>query len=404
MPTQDPRKKEKLTGAVSVWSNSYGVPTGYGVQVTHLVDRLKRHGIDVAMLSNYGLEGRYDKIQTPYGEVPHYPRGLEQYSNDVSARDHLSWAAAHPDKPDLMITLYDAWVLKSKMFDEVRQIASWVPIDHVTLNPLVEKWLQKKNVHPLVMAPNGQRLMIEKGIDHDYIPHSVNTKIYRPTDKMPNGASVQDYFDSKDKFVVGMVAANKASGMVHRKSYSENLMAFSIFHKRHPDTVLYLHTEPLGTMGGWNLLELIKALGLPPDSVMFPNPNDQRFGVDDETMAALYSGMDVLLAPSMGEGFGVPTIEAQSCGTRVIVSSWAASQDLASKDSWLVEGQPQWDSAQSSWWMIPQVPSIVAALEQAYAEGKTRSLEARKFAKQFDTEKVWFEKWMPTLKQLLSQS
>lgn len=402
MPTNDPRKKEKLAGAVSVWSNSYGTPTGYGVQAAHLIDRLKRHGADVAMLSNYGLEGRLDEIQTKFGKVTHFPRGYDQYSNDVAAGDHLAWAGKHPDVSDLMITLYDVWVLNSPRYAEIKNIASWVPIDHLGIPPKVEAWLTKPNVSPIAMAPNAQRLFNSKGIEHTYIPHSVDTTVFKPREKMPTGVSVRDFFGSNDKFVVGMVAANKASGLVHRKSFSENLMAFSIFKKRHPDALLYLHTEPLGMMGGWNLLELLKALEIHPKDVMFPNPHDQRFGVSDETMSALYSGMDVLLAPSMGEGFGVPTIEAQACGTRVIVSSWAASEDLASKDSWLVEGQPVWDNIQKAWWMTPSIPSIVNALELAYQQGQTRSMEARKFAKQFDTEKVWFDNWMPALKKWLN--
>ena len=98
MPTNDPRKKEKLSGAVTLWSNTPGVSTGYGVQAKHLVDRLKRHGLDVAALSNYGLEGRFEDLETPYGKVPHFPRGLDGYSNDVAPSDHLAWAAKHPDK------------------------------------------------------------------------------------------------------------------------------------------------------------------------------------------------------------------------------------------------------------------------------------------------------------------
>lgn len=404
MPTRDPRKSEKLQGAVTFWSNTPGVATGYGVQAKQVVDRLKRHGLEVAALSNYGLEGRFEQLETPYGKVPHFPRGLDGYSNDVSASDHLAWAEQHPDLADLMITLYDVWVLTNPRFEQIRQIASWVPLDHLQIPPKVEAWLVRDNVHPIAMAPNGAELMTAKGIDHSYIPHSVDTKVFKPRETLPNGQAIADYFDANDKFVVGMVAANKASGLVHRKSYSENILAFSIFKQRHPDAVLYIHTEPLGMANGWNLLELIAACGLSKDDVMFPSPADCRFGVSDEMMSALYSGMDVLLAPSMGEGFGVPTIEAQSCGTRVIGSNWAASKDLVSEDSWLVDGQPQWDSAQKSWWQIPQVPSIVAALEAAYAEGKTRSATARKFAKDFDTEKVWFDHWMPTLKKLLSQS
>ena len=60
---------ERLTGAISLATNTPGVPTGYGVQAKLLMDRLKRHGLDVAALSNYGLEGRRDVIQTKYGPV-----------------------------------------------------------------------------------------------------------------------------------------------------------------------------------------------------------------------------------------------------------------------------------------------------------------------------------------------
>ncbi len=63
-------------------------------------------------------------------------------------------------------------------------------------------------------------------------------------------------------------------------------------------------------------------------------------GIRRRSLAALYSAADVLLAPSYGEGFGVPTVEAQACGTRVIGSGWAATADLVAEDGWLVEGQP----------------------------------------------------------------
>jgi glycosyltransferase involved in cell wall biosynthesis len=253
------------------------------------------------------------------------------------------------------------------------------------------------------MAPNGARLMEEKGIEHSYIPHSVDTKVIKPTHQLANGMDIQDYFKSKDKFVVGMVAANKASGMVHRKAFSENLLAFKLFQRDHPDAVLYIHTDPSGLAHGWNLMQLLDSCGLDRDTVMFPNPLDYRFGVDPKHLAALYTGMDVLLAPSYGEGFGVPTIEAQACGTRVIGSSWAATPDLVSDDCWLVEGQPQWDSAQNAWWQIPKVDSIVAALKLAYAEGKTESQKSIEFAKAFDVHNVWNNHWLPVLNKLLPQ-
>ena len=46
-----------------------------------------------------------------------------------------------------------------------------------------------------------------------------------------------------------------------------------------------------------------------------------RLGYTPEMMALTYSMFDVLLAPSHGEGFRVPLIEAQACGTPVIATT-----------------------------------------------------------------------------------
>jgi glycosyltransferase involved in cell wall biosynthesis len=394
-----PTNKEKLNGAVSVWSNSYNAPTGYGQQATMLVDRLKRAGLDVAMLSNYGLEGIPSTIKTPYGKIPHYPRGIDQYSNDSGPTDHQSFVAQF-DKPNLFISLYDVWVMKSAQYDKF-PIASWVPLDHVTLPPGVEKFLRKDNVTPIAMSPHGVRQMNAKGIECEYAPHAIDTKVYKPTYKI-GAHEINEYLGLKpETFVVGVVAANKASGLVHRKAYGELILAFSIFAKDKPDAVLYLHTDSFGLSGGWNLLAILSSLGVKKEQVIFPNPQDYRFGLSQTNLAALYTRMDVLLAPSLGEGFGVPSVEAQSCGTRVIGSNWAATPDLVSPDSWLTDGQLSWDAGQDAWWMTPNVSSLVNALEESYKAERGTSQVAIDFASQFDVEKVWTESWLPILRKLL---
>lgn len=395
-------KREKpLKGAISVWSNSYGTPTGYGQQAKLLVDRLVRDGAEVAMLSNYGLEGVPSTIKTPYGKVKHFPRGLDLYSNDVAPNDHKVFTSKFPELNDVFISLYDVWVMKSKQYDKIRKIGAWTPLDHVTMPTEVENFLRKPNVVPIAMAPNGVRQMEKMGIECEYVPHAIDTKVMKPTYKLSNGADARELIATKDKFVVGMVAANKANGMVHRKAFSENIMAFSIFHKKHPDAVLYLHTDPLGRSGGWHLPSLLSSLGIPEDAVCFPDPNDYRFGLPHNDLAAFYTAFDVMLATSYGEGFGVPTMEAQACGTRVIASNWAASADLVSEDGWVVDGTPAWDSGQSAWWQVPNIPAIVNALELAYAEDRCKSQTAIDFAQDYDVEKVWQNHWLPTLGRLL---
>jgi glycosyltransferase involved in cell wall biosynthesis len=364
-----------------------------------LIDRLKRSGLDVAMLSNYGLEGIPSSIQTPYGKVPHYPRGLDQYSNDSGPLDHKVFIGQNK-KPNLFISLYDVWVMNSKQYDDF-PIAAWVPLDHVTLPPRVEQFLKKENVTPIAMSPHGVRQLTAKNIECEYVPHAIDTKVYKPNYKIGQH-EISTYLGLKpETFVVGVVAANKASGLVHRKAYGELILAFSIFAKDKPDAVLYLHTDSFGSSGGWNLLNILSSLGVKKEQVMFPNPLDYRFGLKQSDLAALYTRMDVMLAPSFGEGFGVPTVEAQACGTRVIGSNWAATPDLVSPDSWLTEGQLTWDAGQDAWWMTPNVSSLVNALEESYKAERGPSQVAIDFAAQFDVEKVWTESWMPLLKKLL---
>jgi glycosyltransferase involved in cell wall biosynthesis len=49
--------------------------------------------------------------------------------------------------------------------------------------------------------------------------------------------------------------------------------------------------------------------------------------VDDETLAALYSLATAVVSTSLGEGFGLPPLEAAACGTAVVVSDVAAHRE-----------------------------------------------------------------------------
>jgi len=389
---------EKINGLISLASNTPGTPTGYGQQAQYLVERLVRHGVKTASLSNYGLEGSLGTLKVKHGTVQHYPRGVAPYSQDVLTTWHEAHRTHHdPNLKHALMTLYDVWVYNQWVSDI--PVIAWVPLDHVTLPPGVAKFLQRDNVTPVAMAPFGHRSLQDSGIECDYVPHAIDTKVYKRTEKF-NGVPTREFMGvGDDKFLVMMVAANKANSIIHRKAYGENLLAFSMFLKKRPDAHLYLHTDPAPTTGGFDLGVLLKAVGIPQESVTIANREQLRVGYTQEQLAALYTASDVLLAPSYGEGFGIPTVEAQACGTRAIASSWAASGDLVADDGFLVDGQPFWDEPMKAFFQIPNVNSIVSALEQAYDAERGFSSVSRKFALQFDVETVWDDYWMPFLKE-----
>ena len=154
--------KPSLKGAVALASNTPGVSTGYGNQGKQLAERMIKAGLEFASLSNYGLEGRHETLQIAGKQVPHYPRGVSLYSEDVAPIWHEDFASKHPDLKTVLFTLYDVWVYNNMEFDG--EIVSWVPLDHITPPPKVVKFLQKENVTPITMAPHGQEQLEAIGI------------------------------------------------------------------------------------------------------------------------------------------------------------------------------------------------------------------------------------------------
>jgi glycosyltransferase involved in cell wall biosynthesis len=59
--------------------------------------------------------------------------------------------------------------------------------------------------------------------------------------------------------------------------------------------------------------------------------------VDDDTLAALYTGARALVFPSDDEGFGLPAVEALACGTPVVASDVPALREVLGGRATLVD-------------------------------------------------------------------
>jgi len=400
------KNQQQINGAIALASNSPGLTTGYGTQGYQLLERALDAGVRCAALSNFGYEGQIAELEIGEHKIPHYPKGFTPYSADVIPSWFSHFDSSHDSRTALM-TLYDVWVYEQfaesfRIKGEPIPIISWVPLDHVSLPPAIASFLRRPNVTSVTMSPHGQRQLEKANIESTYIPHAIDLQTYKPTEKLSFiDMTGRQYIlgDRQDVFLVGMVSANKANGMVHRKSFAESFAAFSAFRKLHPDSVMYVHAEVSPIMGGYTLPLLAQAYGIPVDAIVFPDPVRLRLGYTNEDMAAIYTALDVLLHPNMGEGFGLTALEAQACETTVITSSWAASPDLVSEDCWLVEGQLWWNESLKAVSQIPIIGSIFDSLNQAYERGRVRSSSSRKFAQQFDADTIFAESWYPFLQK-----
>jgi len=392
--------------AISWFSNAMWAETGYGTQTRQVVNHLAADGHQVAVTANYGLQA----MKTVFEGIPHYPMGVDGYSNDIVEPSFKDWTAQHPDLPPLLLALFDAWPLKGPAWDRM-PVGIWTMVDHFPLPPAVRAFLAKPNVTPLAASKFAQQEIRRAGIDSLYVPMAVDTNLYCATESWNNGdrkvtgRELMGFGEhGEDYFVVSCINANKSSGNVHRKAWDENLRAFSIFAERHDDARLYVHTERHGKYGGVNLDALINVIGLEPHQFRIVNQWASHTGIPNEAMAAIYTATDVLLAPTYGEGFGLTVAEAGSCGTPAIVNDFTCQPELVSEDSWLTTGQLWYDNAQSAYWSIPNVASIVDALEAAYARGRGRSQAQRDHViANFDADTVYAEHWRPALDAMIAE-
>lgn len=113
-----------------------------------------------------------------------------------------------------------------------------------------------------------------------------------------------------------------------RKNYVRLIQAFSLLRKVHGMP----HRLVIGGGPGWlyePIYETIASLGL-QDVV-------QMLGyVDEQDLAALYTGADLFAFPSLYEGFGFPVLEAMACGTPVVAANTSSLPEAAGDAALLV--------------------------------------------------------------------
>ncbi|HSL84694.1 MAG TPA: glycosyltransferase family 4 protein, partial [Thermoanaerobaculia bacterium] len=288
---------------------------GYSNQTALFAPRLAASGNEVAIVA---VEGIFSGMLDWQG-IPIYPLLPNDFRNSTTVGLHYQhWNA------ELMVSLHDPdQVIDGpalvKRFPGLRW-ALWFPIDTDRLSPKILsrlRWIPT----PVAISRFGERVAREHGVPIRYVPHGVDTQAFRPMGQREARARIGW---PPGHFVAGMIAANDGT----RKAFPQNIEGFARFHRRHPDSMLYLHTEEVAPRG-LDLSSICTEAGLKVGSdVVFCDLYRYFIGIPTSEMAALYSAMDVLLMVTKGEGFGIPIVEAQACGTSVIVGDWSAMPEL----------------------------------------------------------------------------
>lgn len=379
---EDDTKRSILWHSNAPWGN-----TGYGNQTRIFGPRIQETlDYNVTVSAFWGLAGATLKA---YGMtvLPGYAEG---YGNDV-LRAHAQFTSA-----DIVLTLMDVWVLKPEVTKSIPW-AAWMPVDHDPIPVPVLKAIKEGEGVPIAMSKFGKDKLTDAGLDALYVPHAPDADFFKET----NRDKIRKQFNWDDKYVIGMVAANK--GWPCRKAFPEVFQAFKILQDKRDDVHLHLHTKK-DAPWGVDLVSMMEQMGIDidADNVSFVDQYQYVVGMGTDYMRNLYSAMDVLVNPAYGEGFGIPIIEAQAVGTPVIVNNFTAMPEILFSGT-LVEGEP-WYTAQDSWQQKPFIGDIYEAMEhwynQPYDYAQSRIL--RETVKgQYHPDVVTEKYWKPVLEECL---
>jgi glycosyltransferase involved in cell wall biosynthesis len=383
------------------------VKSGYGHQAGEFFPRIAKTGRDVTIYAYRGLIGASLDWPTDTTEdkapVHVVPQGrMSQFGFEILPFYHDQCEA------DYILSIGNLF-----MFDGVKQLIArqgwpWyhlAPIDCAPLGAPDQNLFNITGIHPVAISRHGQTMLHDAGFeDVPYLPHSIDTNLFRPPTEAERASSRQAMGLTEDNFLIAINAANESSA--DRKALTQQLLAFASCYERHPNWRLYIHTALYRHPIGLDLTSQLTRLGI-EDVVMYPDPdiyNTASLSFSD-LCSLVYWPADVLSNTAKAEGFGLTPLEAQACGVPVIVSNNSAMTEVSAPGEYggyRVPGQREWSNLDSSYWMTPFVADIESAYEQFHLAWKNDDLypsqqAARVHALQYDSARVFQEHWLPFL-------
>jgi len=386
-------------------SDSVNIPTGYAQVTRNILYRLKKSGYDVEHIGFHHTLGQPVPSNIPVNypvNFPQHPTGQNHWEEFYGNKGTVEMYASH-FKPDILSFLCDSfmikWVLDKEFskehpegrikFEKLREHAKktmfYFPFDSRDVYDKAKDVIELFDIR-VAMAKWGQSVLSKVGVDSHYIPHGVDTNVYRPIPPpIREALRKQNGFDGK--FVIGCVAKNQT-----RKMLPNLLQAYKNLLDKHDDILLFMHCNPTDPQG-WNLIDYCNRIGL-KNKVIFGMKANQQ-GLHETQINLVYNSIDVHVLPTTGEGFGLPIIESMAAGIPNIATDYTTSRELLeghgelislSKEMPYIIGQLNTHRA------LPSVPDMEKKIEKLYKNPKLRerySKDGRKFVlEHYNWEKI----------------
>jgi glycosyltransferase involved in cell wall biosynthesis len=343
---------------VLVCSEFTKLNTGYAVYCKELLTRLSKH-FEVAEFATYcdPIDHQAEIKEIPWKIYPNLPNRNNQAEVSAYNSDHQNvfgkWKfedTVLKFKPHVVIAINDFWMSNWINESPLRKYFNFVWMVPCDSYPQHEEWVDNfAQCDGIMTYTHWSKNILES---HGLKVYGVTSPGKNDIFKALNKTNIKKNFGLEDKIVIGTVMRNQK-----RKLFPDLFEGFRKFldKTKRNDVVLYCHTSYPDV--GWDLPKLLIQHGISSKvlftyickncGLSFPlfyndivtpclrckkgaklaNVNN---GLTPEQLCVVYNTFDLYIQPATIEGFGIPIVEAASCGIPIAATNFSAMEELTS--------------------------------------------------------------------------
>lgn len=297
-----------------LWVGDACVPTGFAT-VTHAVLDHLRHDWEV-IVSGVNYDGCAHDL--PYQIMPAW-QGGDMWG--VNRFVHLCAEFA----PAVVVINSDPWNVSqfARVAPAGTPVIGYMPVDGGNLDPADMRDINRLRAAAWYTA-FGHREAVKAGFQGEghIIPHGIDMDMFCPMSRQQARCALGLEVPA-GAFIVGNLNRNQP-----RKRLDLTIQIFAEWIRQHQveDAYLLLHCAQKDT--GWDLRRVAAFHGV-ADRLLFTGVDGLRDMKGPENLRLIYNCLDVQMTTTLGEGWGLTTMEGMACGVPQIVPDSSALAEWA---------------------------------------------------------------------------